>query len=127
MDGHRHSRAVHPLFADRIVKPQPLDQTPAQDVFRQNFVNILAVHIGVPYAFRVDDQYRTFRAAIHTAGGVDADLARHRQSQRLDPLFGIVAHGTGAVLLATGPVTITLVDTKKHMLTIVHATPAQEH
>lgn len=105
------------------VQAQALDGSSTHDVLLQDLVDVLAVDVGVPYAFRVDDQDRSLLAAIHAPGRIDAHPAWAGKSQCLDPLFGIIPQGARILLLATPPPVGALVGAKKDVLSIVQEAP----
>ncbi len=89
----------------------------------QDLIDVLAVDVGVPYAFRVDDKDRSFLAAVHAPGRIDAHAALAGKPQCLDPLFGIIPQGARILLLATPPPVGALVRAKKDVLSIVQEAP----
>src|SRR5689334_14751623 len=70
-----------------------------------DLVDVAAIDVGVPDRFGIDDQHRSFLAAIEAARLVDAHLAGTGETQRLDALLGVLLHleraGVGAALLGS--------------------------
>ena len=98
---------------------QALDNPAMQQVILDDFVDIFPVHIGVPDAFRVDDDYRAFITAVKTSCRVDPDTPLARKPQRLAALLRIVTHGLRIIALAACTAIRALVDTEKNVILII--------
>jgi hypothetical protein len=98
---------------------QAFDNPAMQQVLLDDFVDIFPIHVGVPDAFRVDDDYRPFLAAVKTSCRVDPDTPLVRKSQCLAALLGIVTHGLRIKALSTCAAIRALVDTEKNVITII--------
>jgi hypothetical protein len=98
---------------------EPLDYPAMDEMLIDDFVHILCVHVGVPDSFRVDDEYRTFFAAIHAAGAVNPNLSLPVELERLHPVLGINTHIGRAMVVATGGARFALVDAEKYVMPIV--------
>src|ERR1043165_1598469 len=71
--------------------PQALDHAAVLDVLLDDLVDVGAVDVRVPDAFRVHHDAGTFLATVEAARLVDAHLAFARQAELLDARLGIVA------------------------------------
>ena len=84
-----------------------------------DLVEITFIYVGVPGALGIDHDDRTFLAAIHTSGGVDADFILWvGNAELLDLVLHIVARLLCAVIVAASPAVLTLIGTEKNMLIV---------
>ena len=105
------------------IQTQPLDGPSAHDMLFQDLVDVLAVDVGVPYAFWINDKDRSFLATVHAPSRIDTHTIPAGKPQRLDPLLGIIPQGTRILLLATPPPVGAFVCAEKDMLSIVQEAP----
>jgi hypothetical protein len=84
-----------------------------------DFIDVFLIDIGVPDAFGINHQYRSFLATVQAAGLVDADLARAIQVKRLDAALGMFLRGLRTAIGAAWTPVFALVQAKKYMLLVI--------
>lgn len=82
-------------------------------------IEVLFINIGVPDAFRVDDDYRTLFATVETACLVYANPVLACKAHRLDLAFHIFTHLGRTTIGTTGLATLSLIDTEKDMIPVI--------
>ena len=92
------------------------DDATLLQMFADDFVDIFAVHIGVPGFFRINDQYRPELAAVQAASHVDAHAPGTRKSKRLDAALGVFAYFRRTVIVAARLAAITLIAAEKNVV-----------
>ena len=78
-----------------------------------NFINIFAIHIGVPRPLRVNNHDRPELAPIQTTCRVDPDTPLSGQTQLLDLCLGIFPNLAGIALLTACFAPSTLIGAKE--------------
>src|ERR1043166_1865895 len=85
-----------------------------------DLLDVFLVDVGVPGPFRIDDDARSFLAAIEAARLVDANVARSGELQLLDPLLRVAAHARRALVVAAGAIARrALVAAEEHVIAVV--------
>ena len=128
-------RSERPLHAKRArelaldfskLNLQPFHRATVNQVLFNDFVDVFAVDVAVPGAFRIDDDDRPLGAAVEATGRIDTHLPGAGQTEFLAALFGIVAHRLGIETLAAGTAVLAKIRTKEHVMFVVtHRTPPQ--
>jgi hypothetical protein len=95
---------------------QALYDVTIDEVLVNDFVNIVLIDIGIPNAFRVYDEGRSFIAAIETAGLIDPDASLPGNLELLDARFCIVAYCLRAMVVAARAAIVALIATEKNMM-----------
>ena len=85
-------------------------------VFLNNLLDIFLVNVVVPDFFRIDDDDRPLRAAIHAAGLVDPHLAFSLELQLADAILGIGLRFGGTKIVAAAFALAALVAAEKNMM-----------
>src|SRR4051812_18919677 len=87
-----------------------------------DFVYILAVHVGVPDTFRIDDDYGTFITAIETAGLVHSHFAGAGELELLHARLGVVAHLLRRMIVTASRTALALIAAEEDVpLIVAHA------
>jgi hypothetical protein len=110
---------ARPADKGLISNQQAFNDTSMDEVFLDDFVYVIIIHVGIPYPFRINGYHRPLAAAIHTSGGIDPDAALARQAKYLDPVFCVGTGRQGIEVLAAGTAIFTLVGAKKYVITII--------
>ena len=84
-----------------------------------DFINIGAVHIGVPNRLGIHHRHRATGAAVQTTGFVDAHLARAIVLGITDALLAAVKPGLRLVLRATFFAAFAFVQAEKNMALVI--------
>lgn len=82
-------------------------------------IDVRFSRIAVPDPLRINHDGRALHATIEAPGLIDAHLALPGETERLDPILGVVAHGCRAFVGAAGFPALTLVDAEKYMVAII--------
>ena len=98
---------------------QALDRLTTAQMRLDDFIDVLAIDIGVPGALRIDHQQRPAGTAIQTAGLVDAHAARAGQARGLDTRLAVVEGRLRAVLRARGFAVAALVEAEEDVVLVV--------
>lgn len=100
--------------------PQSLNDSSIFQVFLDDFVDVLFIHICVPDIFRVDHNDRSLIATVKTSSVVDAySLTLAVEPQCFDTFLGVIAHSLGIVIITAQRSCLALVYTKKYMSLVV--------
>src|SRR5665811_776027 len=84
-----------------------------------DLIEIAFIHVGVPSALGIDHDDRTFVAAIHASGGVDADVVLLvGNAEFLDLVLHVIARLLRTVIVAAGFTAFALVGAEKNMLVV---------
>ena len=90
-------------------------------MFRNDFVDIVLVDVGVPDVVRIDDHHRAFGTTVHATRQINAHPAFAAQVQLLDAILGVAANTLRVMLVAALASVVALIDTEKYvMLVITH-------
>ena len=100
------------------IDPEPLDRPASHQVLVDDGIDIVPVHVGVPDTLRVDDDNRSFAAAIQAPRIIDAKASSAGQPQRLDPLFRMVAQPLRTEL-GTAPALLAAVGAKEDVVFVI--------
>ena len=93
---------------------------PAVDqVFIDDFIDILPINIAIPDIVRINDQDRTLGTTVQAAGGIDPNLADARDTQLFAALLGMVAHGLRIETLTAGGTVFTQVGAEKNVVAVI--------
>src|SRR4030067_2789880 len=84
-------------------------------MFVNDLVDVILIHIGVPNAFGINRDHRPLGAAIHAAGVVHAAFSGAGKLKRFDFPLGVIAHGLRALGGAAGLAVLALIHTKKNV------------
>ena len=97
--GRGQRRGMVVPFQVPALNSQPLDDTPVFQMFFDDLVNIFFVHIRVPDIFGIDNDNRTFVAAIETTRIINPyPPALAIELEGLDSLLGVITHGLSAMI-----------------------------
>ncbi len=88
-------------------------------VFLDDFVDVVLIHVCIPDPFRVHDDGRALLASVQAARHVDPNLALTGKTQRLDFGLGIVAHLLGTAFRTAYTAVLAIIDAEKDMTTII--------
>ncbi len=89
-------------------------------MFFDDLVNIFFIHIRIPDVFGIDNDNRTFVAAIKTTRIVNPyPPAFAIELEGLDSLLGIITHGLSAMIVTTRGSRLALVYAEKYMSQVV--------
>src|ERR1700693_4674022 len=84
-----------------------------------DLVEIAFIYVGVPGALGINHDDRTFLAAIHASGGVDADfILGVGNAELLDLVLHVVARLLRAVIVAASAAVLTLIGAEKNMFVV---------
>src|SRR5258706_4074656 len=99
---------------------QTLDDLAVHKMRIDDFIDVRFVDVGVPGAFGIDDDRRTFLAAVKASRLVDANVSRAGEAQRLHALYRVLLHRRRVAVRAARPVgaRLTLVDAEKHVVLV---------
>ena len=89
------------------------------EMVRDDLVNVIAIDVGVPNSFWINDDTGSLRTAVEATRTVDPDPARTGETEFLDSPLGIVAHGLRIVVSAAGLAAFALVNTEKDVIPVV--------
>ena len=98
---------------------QALDNPAIDQMFFDDLVNIIPVHIGIPDILGVYDDDRPFFTTIETTRCVDPHPAPAGKPKLLAALLGIVAHCLRIKMLATCAAISPFIGTEEYVITIV--------
>src|SRR5574340_1670286 len=107
---------MRPFRPAASLQLQALDDTPLFEMDLEDLVEVGLVHVGIPDAFRIHDQQRTFVAAVEAAGAVDAALAFAVEIGELDLFLQVVADLLDASSAAAFGAVVALVGAEKNMV-----------
>ena len=82
-------------------------------------VNVVLIDIGVPDTFRLDDQHRTFFAAIQTAGLINTYFTVAIHVQCFEAFLCVFLNAGRAAIMTARPSVLTLVEADEHMILVV--------
>ena len=89
------------------------------EVFVDDFVDVMLIHIGVPDAFGIDRDHWALRTAIHATRVVNPALSRGVEFERFDFFLGVIAHGLRTLGGTAGFAALALVYAKKYVVFVV--------
>ena len=98
---------------------KPVYNTPVNQVFIDDFIDIFPIEVGVPDIIRVDHDNRAKFAPVETARAIDPDLSLARQAQLLDPVLGVVAYLHSIALLTALLALLAPVGAEKNMVLVI--------
>ena len=101
------------------IKFQAFHDVAFDQMFIDDFIDIIFIDIGVPRFFRVNDDHRAFVTTIQATGIVDADFSLAAQLQRFNALFGIIAQFLRAEIVAAFGIALALIGAEKNMVLII--------
>src|SRR5439155_2460416 len=114
LPGRRSSNAIR-----RASNLQPFDDPTVHDVRVDDFVDVVAVDVGVPDLFRIDDDDGPLLTTIEAARLVDAHHPLAVEAELLDPLLGIRLHFGRAARGAACLGRVALVAAEKDMVFVI--------
>jgi len=98
---------------------QPLDHTPLDQMRLDDFLHVVFVHCGVPHALAIDHEHRAEFASVEATGLVDPDRTAAAETERLNPLLGVLLQGLSALGRTALPTLSTLIEAKKDVSAVV--------
>jgi hypothetical protein len=98
---------------------QAVDNLPAYQVLLKDFLEILAVHIGIPNRLRIDDDYGSLGAPIQAARRVYPDAPWTRDAQILRTALEVTSQILGAALGATLAAIFSAVGAEKDVSAVI--------
>ena len=97
---------------------QTLDYASVDEMFIDDFIEIILVDIGVPDPFRIHDDSRPQFTTTETPGDIDTHATFAVDAEFLGAFFDIVAHRARIKIRATTLTGFTLIGTEKSVITI---------
>ena len=98
---------------------QALNHIAFDQVFIDDFIDIVFIDVGIPRFFRVNDDDRSLVATIQATGVVDADFFLAAQLQRFNALLGVIAQFLRTEIVATFGAALTLVGAEKDVILVI--------
>jgi hypothetical protein len=118
---HVHQRDS---VADIGCQQQALDDSAANKMRLDDFVDITLVDEVIPNGFGIDHDHRPTGTAVEAPGPVDTHTARAIDAGRFDARFAAVKPGLRVMLSAAGFAVFTLVEAEENVAPVITRTHA---
>jgi hypothetical protein len=97
------------------VDPKAFNDLALSQVRVNNLIDIVLIDKGVPNRFRVNHTDRAGVTSIEASGLINPYLAGARETECLNPGFGVLPHGLAAAIGTARATIVALIEAKKHV------------
>jgi hypothetical protein len=106
-------------FVGTALNAKSLDDFAFDKMALDDLVNVVCIDVRVPNAFGINDDTRTFLAAIQAPGLIDSNLSAAVQIQRFNARLGVLLHLLGVMVGATRRTVSALVQTEENVTLVI--------